>query len=204
MRVLCRKVGLPLRINREQNSYTVPMQTVGTGSREVHMNRKPLHGDLSLNKLGVLCGAISLLLTFLSQILTGNQSILLLRADLRSLLPPLWLLNLLSLFLSFLLGYAGGSVTEAAGKYVGYRQNACFGGLFFLALLFLNLIRHPLFFGCGKPFLSLLATLCAILCAGLAARIWMKVCISAALITGAYVLWLFYLLILNLSVLFHF
>ncbi len=161
---------------------------------------------ITVNRVGIFCGGISALLTLLCRLAFSEQASLFLRSDIACIVPPVWILNFMSLIFSLLIGYVAGTViclvsegrTGVSGEIQAYR-----GGLLFVALIFCELIRHPLFFASGKAFFAFLITLFSIFLAVGVACFWSRIALAASVIACSYALWLFYLAAIELAVSLH-
>ncbi len=167
------------------------------------MGIRTANAEWRLSKPGILCAGLVMLAILLCRFLSGPAAPIFLRADIAYLLPPLWLQSLLSLLVAFLQGYGAGMVIQgvASGRQsMTGRLQACRGGICFVALIFSEILRHPLYFSCGRPFIAFLITVGAMLLAVLCAYFWYSVSPIAALIEGSCTLWLFFLAMQELVV----
>ena len=126
--------------------------------------------------------------------------------DNSGVIPALWLLNLLSFIWGFLIGYAAGSVLDTiscGGESITSEIAAYRGGLFFLVSFFLSQVWYSVFFGGEHLLLAIFLIILTLVSSIICAYFWSSVLKLVALTLGAYGLWLFYLFILNASVLLH-
>ena len=129
---------------------------------------------------------------------TPNEGIA--QMGIRSLLPPVWLMGLLWTFWYFALGAILGAMLSAHGcSCIG----AWRGAFFFLLMLFAGYLWYPLFFVRQNLLLALLVMLGVIVCAVLCALQWQGICAAAGIVLWTHVLWLLYMLILQLVCVFN-
>lgn len=119
-----------------------------------------MSGRISLiNKYSLVCGAIGAA-SYLFTIIACDSPIEFLHQLKKSeILPPIWLLILISCFACFLAGIAAGAVVDATVQKLntgGYERSAYRGGLFFLSALYAFLAWYPVFFGGEHLFISLI------------------------------------------------
>lgn len=129
---------------------------------------------------------------------TPNEGIT--QMGIRHLLPPVWVMGFLWTLWYFVLGAALGAVLCSYG---GSCIGAWRGAFFFLLMLFAGYLWYPLFFVRQNALLSLVVLLGVIVCAVLCALSWQGISLVAAAVTWAHVLWLLYMLILQLICLFN-
>jgi tryptophan-rich sensory protein len=128
------------------------------------------------------------------------------KLDSAELIPPMWIFNLLWLVWSYLSGSAAGAVicNVSIGRTSGREEIQAYkGGLFFISLLFLNLIWYPILFINESLFLSLVVLLTSVICSILCSAAWQKVNRMPGLIMAAHTIWLVYVFIVNFSVFIH-
>ncbi len=162
--------------------------------------------ELYWNRSGIICGCICASLQLAVTVVCGNPMYILQRPDISIIMPPMWIYLLLSLTLSFLLGYGGGNIINCArcGKrYSRFERNIYIGGLFFISLIFLNLIRYQLFFKDGRIFTAFIVTLLCAASSAVSAYFWCRVSTLSAIITASFTMWMVYNVILTLTVLFR-
>lgn len=119
-------------------------------------------------------------------------------------LPPIWIFNTLCLFWFFACGYAAGIIIgEIICRHPKGREEICAyrGGMSFVALFFLTLIWYPVFFCEMRLLLALLIAIASVICSAICACFWRENKL-ASLIMCANSIWLFYILLANLSVIF--
>ena len=166
--------------------------------------RKGYFKGVITDTAALIIGAIYAFLCILTRILSDSPYEALHRLNGCGAIPPMWILNLLSVLWCFLAGFAWGIVwreiricrVRGAEEIRAYQ-----GGLFFISLIFLSLIWYPLFFICERIFISMLVALGAAICATLASVLWKRVSFLPSLICAAYSFWLFYVFAVNLAVL---
>ncbi len=123
----------------------------------------------------------------------------LLQMGIRHLIPPVWLMGLLWTLWYFVLGAALGAVLCTYG---GNCIAAWRGAFFFLLMLFVGYLWYPLFFVRQNPLFALLVLLAVLGCAVLCALQWQGISLAAAGVLWLHVLWLLYMLILQLVCIF--
>ena len=165
------------------------------------------NGKISrINKTGLTFGLVTLIIFIVVRLFCDNSYEMIHKFDTSDIIPPLWLLNLLTFVWGFLIGYAAGSVIDCvmhSGASINLEIAAYRGGLFFLTLFFLSQTWYCIFFQGGHLFIALLIIVIALLSSIICAYFWYSALKTSALIIGAYCIWLFYLIILNASVLLH-
>ncbi len=119
-----------------------------------------------------------------------------------SLFPPVWLMGLCWMVWYALLGAAlFGVLTDA-------RRDACTlavkyrGGMSFLCMLFLGFLWYPVFFCTGRIFLSVLICMAVLALCAVTAWCYRAAFRMASAVLTLHVLFLLWLLILNVSALF--
>ena len=159
-----------------------------------------------INKIGFLFGLISLAI-FIGVRLFGNDPYEMIhKFDSSGVIPPLWLLNLLSFVWGFLIGYGAGLVFDrilCGGESITSEISAYRGGLFFLVSFFLSQMWYSVFFDGEHLVLAILLIVIALVSSIVCAFFWYSVLKLSSLILGAYGLWQFYLFILNASVILY-
>jgi tryptophan-rich sensory protein len=157
-------------------------------------------------RVPLLLALISMVLCLSVRLISRIPVELLHSLQFNDILPPLWLSNLLSLAWSLFIGFAAGIVACEIiyGRAHGRKEILIYqGGLFFVAVIILTNVWYPVFFSCGRLVVSCLIALVTVALSSLCAIIWARVSAVSGVILGAYSLWLTYVLLLNLSVLFH-
>ena len=99
----------------------------------------------------------------------------------------------------FALGAVLGAMLRAYG---GHCIGAWRGAFFFLLMLFAGYLWYPLFFVRQNPLFALLVLLAVVACAALCALQWQGISLIAGVVMWVHVLWLIYMLILQLVCLF--
>ena len=167
------------------------------------MSRSSSTRNGSINSMGIIVG-VALALTFLfTRIFCDSQYETIYRLDPSGMIPPLWILNLLSLLWFFIIGYAMGVIIDPALCKRGNcnEQALIYKGLVaFTVCFFLSHISYSIFFEGKHLFVTILMILTAIACSAYTMIIWTKIKKISALIMGGYCLWLFYLFIVSSSV----
>ncbi len=113
----------------------------------------------------------------------------------RHLVPPAWLMGIMWTLWYFVLGALLGAVLHTYG---GNCIGAWRGGFFFLLMLFTGYLWYPLFFMRQNLLLALLVLLAVLVCAALCALQWQGLSLAAGAVMWTHVLWLLYMLILQL------
>ncbi|MBQ2806552.1 MAG: tryptophan-rich sensory protein [Clostridia bacterium] len=117
----------------------------------------------------------------------------------REVIPPVWLMGLLWLLWYFVLGATLGGVLYTYGKNcIGAWRGACF----FLLMIGVGYLWYPLFFVRQNLALSLAVILAVIVLAAVCALQWQTLSVLAGAVLWLHVLWLIYMLILQLICLF--
>ncbi len=159
-----------------------------------------------LNIKGMIFGILFSFCGFVSKSLLNDPVDMIHKLQTINSVPPLWIFNLLFLTFFFLLGYCAGSVIDSTQKNcnVGNQKIQAFrGGIYITCLFFLSLIWYPLFFLCGKIFLSLIVSVCAMMLAVMATVEWSRVRPTGILIIMSVCdLYIFYTMFISLSVFF--
>lgn len=117
----------------------------------------------------------------------------------RELLPPVWLLGFLWTLWYFALGATLGSVLCAYGKHC---IGAWRGAFFFLIMIGVGFVWYPLFFVRLNLLLSLLVILATVAMAAVCAWQWQGLSALAGAVLWLHVIWLIYMMILQLVCLF--
>ena len=172
------------------------------------MSKKNLGGEKNgrINKTGMIFGVISLLTFIIVRNCCDDTYEILHIFDASDIIPPLWIINLFSFIWGFLIGYAAGVVFDCisyGGKSIIAEISAYRGGLFFIISLFLSHAWYLAFFQNERIFLAIFLIIIALISSIMCAFFWSSTLRSSALILGSYGIWLFYLFILNMSVLLH-
>ncbi len=129
---------------------------------------------------------------------TPNEGIL--QMGIRHLLPPVWLMGLLWTLWYFALGAVLGATLYAYGSNC---IGAWRGGFFFLLMLFAGYLWYPLFFMRQSMLLALLVLLAVIVCAAFCALQWQGISLASGVVMWVHVLWLLYMLVLQLICVFN-
>ncbi len=160
-------------------------------------------GQFNLSITGVWFGIISAGCCFLSRVLFKSPIDMIHKLAGINIIPPIWLLNLMSVIFFFLLGYCAGAVTAATAERMntGERELKAYrGGIFIICTFFLALIWYPLFFFCGRLFIAFLISVAAMLSLIVALTEWMKVIPHASsVLLFICALYEFYIMFISLS-----
>ncbi|MBO5757779.1 MAG: tryptophan-rich sensory protein [Clostridia bacterium] len=148
----------------------------------------------------LIAGGVLVLLGLGVRLWWGAPNAGITQMGIRHLLPPVWLMGCLWTLWYFLLGGALGAVLCACGS---NSISAWRGGFFFLLMLFAGYWWYPVFFVRQNYLIAFLLLLAVLLCAVLCALQWQSLSSVAAVIVWAHVLWLAYMLILQLRCLFN-
>lgn len=155
---------------------------------------------------GVIFGAISSIffLFFISAF--GSPFDMIHKLNGIGMIPPIWIINLLSIVFFFLQGFSLGSIITAAKNRinVGEKELCAYRGTVFLSCaFFLSLLWYPLFFFAEKLFLSLLVSIVCLIFSILCAIEWLHAePIGASITVFVCSIFEFYILFINLSVFF--
>ncbi len=153
----------------------------------------------------IFCGAIAAISCFISRTVFGSPLNMMHMTEGINFLPPIWIFNLLSMFISFMIGMSyGWSVDEIVnGRNAGTREIYVYRGALYLSFaFFLFLIWYPLLFCEEKIFLSFCLSVIALICSLICAVEWSKtVPTRASLIIFSNTAWLFYIMFSSLSIL---
>ena len=157
--------------------------------------------EQSRSALMILGGVLSLGIGVFVRFLVGAPYRMILELGIAELLPPVWLMALLWSVTLFVIGSAGGFV-------LGYRTCGAEGEkykgcMFFLLLLFLEMLWYPTFFAVGLVFVSALLSV-LILCLSVAVTsCFYRVTKFAGMLLMLHDVWLVYMLSLNIAILFR-
>ena len=129
----------------------------------------------------------------------GSPNAGIVQMGIRELIPPVWLMSLLWMLWYFILGAVLGAILCTYGhNCIGAWRGACF----FLLMIGVGFLWYPLFFVKQNLVLSLLViVLTAILCTVCALH-WQCLSLGAGAVLWLHLLWLLYMLILQLVCLF--
>ena len=160
-----------------------------------------------INGMSLICGIVAAVFAFVARLLSGSPLDMIHKLEGLEILPPIWIFNLLSVAWYFLIGAAAGCViVSIKSRCTCGREEiwAYKGGLCFLFAFFCGLIWYPVFFVGEALFFSFLTSVIVTLSAVLCAYFWFGAKINkSALIMSAYAIWSFYMLVVNVSVLFR-
>ena len=129
----------------------------------------------------------------------GSPNPALTQLGIRHLIPPVWLMGLLWTLWYFALGAALGAVLCVHG---GCSIAAWRGACFFLLMIGVGFLWYPLYFVRQNALLALLVILATLFCAVLCALSWQGIATAAAAVLWLHVLWLLYMLVLQLICIF--
>ncbi len=134
----------------------------------------------------LVMGSISSICCFISRTSFGSPLNMMHKLNDVNIMPPLWILNLLSFLFYFLIGFSAGLVIEAGACKMNLgdsQAHAYRGGIGIVASFFLSLIRYHVFFLSEKIFISLLISIISTICIFLCTYEWSKIIPSKASIT---------------------
>lgn len=161
----------------------------------------------TVNFTSLICATACAAFSAITRIVSGSPFDTVHKLDTCDMIPPMWIFNLLSVIWAFIIGLAAGGIVTAvsSGRCGGASQISAYrGGLFFISSFFLGIIWYPTFFCSQSLLISLLLALCALICNVVCAFNWYNLPVAAPpLIMSAYVLWLFYIVFMNISVFMH-
>lgn len=164
------------------------------------------HNKKALNGLGLVFGIALAVIFIVVRALSKSPYDTIYRLDPSGILPPVWLINLISLIWFFLIGYGTGSVTDSVlcGRFCDREIIRALQGIIAcVAVFFLSHIWYCVFFS-GEHLLSaVFLILFAILTSALSAFFWARIYTISSLIMGGYCIWLFYIFLICSSVLLH-
>ena len=157
-----------------------------------------------LSARSILYGGVSGGFCFLSRTLFGNPLGMIYFTEGKSLLPSLWLFNILSVAACGAMGMSLGWVIDhvANGNNTGQRSVCVYRGALFLSFaFFLFVVWFPtLFFG-QRLFVSLVLSVAAMICSLICAFEWSRVLPTrASVVIYADTVWMFYITLVSLSI----
>ena len=147
----------------------------------------------------LVVGGVLTLCGFCVRLWWGSPNPALTQLGIRHLVPPVWLMGILWTLWYFVLGAALGAVlcTHGSCSIAAWR-----GGFCFLLMLGVGFMWYPLYLVRMNALLALGVILVCILCAILCAWSWQEISAVAAAVVWLHVLWLLYMLILQLICIF--
>ncbi len=148
----------------------------------------------------LIVGGVLVLLGMGVRLWWGSPNEGITQMGIRHLLPPVWLMGMLWTLWYFVLGAVLGAVLCTYGDHC---IGAWRGGFFFLLMLFAGYLWYPLFFMRQNPLLALLVLIVVLACAILCAVQWQGISLLAGVVVWLHVLWLLYMLILQLICVFN-
>ncbi len=167
------------------------------------MRKKYNHGGST----GTVFGVISCICFYFSRSLFTNPLDMVHKLSGKSIIPPMWLLNLMSLVFAFFLGYSFGSILNITKKGInaGVKEVSVYKGAVFLVCgFFLSLIWYPIMFIAEKILFSLIISVIATLSLLSCTLEWRSVRpSSAAITTFACAVFNFYLMLINIIAFFN-
>lgn len=168
-----------------------------------HKNRS---SSDTVKKTALICGAVYAMSGIIVRVCSGSpyNTVHILGAD--AYLPAIWIFNLFSVFWFFICGVAVGSIfgKMLCGRINGRAEMLVYKGcLFFISLFFLSLMWYPLFFSGIRLALSFLIMFLCVICSAFCALLWRSVSLFSSITMGANSLWLFYILLVNLLIIFQ-
>lgn len=169
-------------------------------------SRKNKSSSDTIKKSALICGTVYAVLGFIVRVCSGSpyNTVHILGAD--AYLPAIWLFNLFCIFWFFVCGIAVGSIfgRMLCGRISSREEVWVYKGcLFFVSLFFMSLIWYPLFFSGERLALSLLIMLLCVVCSAMCALFWKTVSLFSCISMVANSLWLFYILLVNMLVIFQ-
>ena len=157
-----------------------------------------------LSPRGLFCGCITGAFCLLSRTLFGNPLGTIHLIEKTNLLPPLWIFNLLSVCTCFLVGMSFGWIADhvISGNNAGQRAVCAYRGALYLSVsFFLFVIWFSVLFYGQRFFVSLVLSVVALICSLACAVEWGRLIPTrASLIVYLNTVWLFYIMLLSLSV----
>ena len=159
-----------------------------------------------LQGTGIIIGTAFALIFVGARIFSESQYETIYRLDPSGIIPPIWLLNLISLIWFFLIGCGAGSIIDSALCKKGNCNDELKiyqGTIAFIICFFLSHISYTIFFLGEHIVIAILMTLSSVICSIISMLLWSSIKKDAALIMGGYGIWLFYLFIIYSSVLLH-
>ena len=158
----------------------------------------------NLGKGALWCGVISTAVCIISRTFFDSPLEMIHIVKGIHLLPPIWLYNLISYLWFFLIGIAAGAVIDHTYRSLNsgiVAINAYRGGMFFLSCFFCSIILYHVFFISQMLLLSLIVSICGVMCSVICAVNWKSVHPpSSCIIMTLYSFWQFYLFFVCLSV----
>lgn len=118
-------------------------------------------------------------------------------------LPPLWLMGILWLAGCFLLGASVGYMVGRRSGGMRCEMLAWRGSTFLVLTVAFSLMWYALLFGKFSLLLSLICLPVAMLTTAFCILTWWRVSAGVSLLLGGYILWLLFLLLLQLAVILH-
>lgn len=146
-------------------------------------------------------------LCLISRIVSGSPFDMVHKFDGCDIIPPMWIFNLLWVVWYFFIGLAAGEIINSVSskRCVGAEQISAYrGGLFFVASFFLGIMWYTTFFCNQSILVGMVISVTTLICSVISAYHWYHTPTSAPpLIMSAYVIWLFYTTLINISVFMH-
>lgn len=152
------------------------------------------------NNISLIMGCIFAVMGIAVIFASGSPFEFMHKINMHQIIPPLWLWCLSTVIFDFLLGFALGVVWgEIFSKHACREKevNSYQGCIFFIVSFLLFLAHYPMLFVAERLILALLLAIVSLVCAGICFVFWTKTSPIAAIITGAYTLWLAYLSFIN-------
>jgi len=152
----------------------------------------------------LVCGGICGGFCLLSRTLFGSPLEMLHLTEGINLLPSVWFFNLLSVFACFLMGMSFGWIIDYAvrGHNSGVKEICAYRGALCLSFaFFLFLLWFPVLFYAKRLFISFVISVIAMICSLACAVEWTRLLPTrASLVIYADTVWLFYIMLISLSV----
>ena len=157
-----------------------------------------------LSPRGLVYGGVLAAFCFLSRTLFGSPLDMIHLTEGISFLPSIWLFNLLSVSACFLMGISFGWIIDdvISGHNSGYMSVLAYRGALYLSFsFFLFVIWFPVLFLAKRLFIAFAISVIALLCSLSCAIEWSRVTPTrAALLIYLDTAWLFYIMLVSLSV----
>ena len=159
---------------------------------------------LLINSYSLFCGAVCIIFPIIAKRLSDSPLDMLHKIQNRSIIPPMWVFDILFAVWFFLLGVSAGIEIYTTKHNLNICQKELYiykGALFFVCTLFLSSIWYPIFFSGNYLFLSVLLSLFAFFSSMLCTAFWLQTyAFTPAIITLGYSVWFFYVLFISISV----
>lgn len=168
------------------------------------MSAKAISKGITFNGLSLTLGIICAFIKIVSVVMSGSPFDMIHKLDPNGIIPSFWLWNICGIILYFLAGNAAGIVINDVSKRSNCGPIAIYGykgGMFFVALFFLGILHHPLFFICERLLTSLIVAVAACVCAVMCAVFWTKISSAATVIMISFAFYSLYITLINICIL---